>query len=156
MVAPAIGTPESLTTRPRNSLVPCADEASGTSTLTRNRITVLLADAIDDSYAWKFRRERRTARLHPWERTSSPDLREVRKTGSPRSGSARLLVRFYEPRECRKRERSDTRVTAQQPAPVSRFPAQISSYLREPAVGIEPTTARLRIECSTTELRWRT
>src|ERR1043166_10262633 len=26
---------------------------------------------------------------------------------------------------------------------------------REPAVGIEPTTARLRIECSTTELRWR-
>jgi hypothetical protein len=24
----------------------------------------------------------------------------------------------------------------------------------EPAVGIEPTTARLRIECSTTELRW--
>src|SRR6058998_1077567 len=25
---------------------------------------------------------------------------------------------------------------------------------REPAVGIEPTTARLRIECSTTELRW--
>jgi hypothetical protein len=25
----------------------------------------------------------------------------------------------------------------------------------EPAVGIEPTTARLRIECSTTELRWR-
>ena len=27
--------------------------------------------------------------------------------------------------------------------------------LREPAVGIEPTTARLRIECSTTELRWR-
>jgi hypothetical protein len=30
-------------------------------------------------------------------------------------------------------------------------------YLRisEPAVGIEPTTARLRIGCSTTELRWR-
>ena len=27
---------------------------------------------------------------------------------------------------------------------------------REPAVGIEPTTARLRIGCSTTELRWRT
>ena len=27
--------------------------------------------------------------------------------------------------------------------------------LKEPAVGIEPTTARLRIECSTTELRWR-
>jgi hypothetical protein len=26
--------------------------------------------------------------------------------------------------------------------------------LPEPAVGIEPTTARLRIECSTTELRW--
>src|SRR5215217_4044965 len=26
----------------------------------------------------------------------------------------------------------------------------------EPAVGIEPTTARLRIGCSTTELRWRT
>jgi hypothetical protein len=26
---------------------------------------------------------------------------------------------------------------------------------QEPAVGIEPTTARLRIECSTTELRWR-
>ena len=26
---------------------------------------------------------------------------------------------------------------------------------REPAVGIEPTTARLRIGCSTTELRWR-
>src|SRR5689334_20045166 len=25
----------------------------------------------------------------------------------------------------------------------------------EPPVGIEPTTARLRIECSTTELRWR-
>ena len=28
--------------------------------------------------------------------------------------------------------------------------------VREPAVGIEPTTARLRIECSTTELRWLT
>src|SRR5512144_206031 len=27
---------------------------------------------------------------------------------------------------------------------------------QEPAVGIEPTTARLRIGCSTTELRWRT
>ena len=27
---------------------------------------------------------------------------------------------------------------------------------REPQVGIEPTTARLRIECSTTELLWRT
>ncbi len=27
--------------------------------------------------------------------------------------------------------------------------------LSEPAVGIEPTTARLRIGCSTTELRWR-
>src|SRR5499427_1519783 len=27
-------------------------------------------------------------------------------------------------------------------------------FIREPAVGIEPTTARLRIECSTTELRW--
>ena len=26
---------------------------------------------------------------------------------------------------------------------------------QEPAVGIEPTTARLRIGCSTTELRWR-
>jgi hypothetical protein len=26
---------------------------------------------------------------------------------------------------------------------------------REPPVGIEPTTARLRIECSTAELRWR-
>ena len=26
----------------------------------------------------------------------------------------------------------------------------------EPPVGIEPTTARLRIECSTAELRWRT
>ena len=26
---------------------------------------------------------------------------------------------------------------------------------REPQVGIEPTTARLRIECSTTELLWR-
>src|SRR5688572_13685020 len=25
----------------------------------------------------------------------------------------------------------------------------------EPAIGIEPMTARLRIECSTTELRWR-
>ena len=25
---------------------------------------------------------------------------------------------------------------------------------KEPQVGIEPTTARLRIECSTTELRW--
>ena len=29
------------------------------------------------------------------------------------------------------------------------------SSCREPQVGIEPTTARLRIECSTTELRWR-
>src|SRR6058998_96830 len=29
------------------------------------------------------------------------------------------------------------------------------SACSEPAVGIEPTTARLRIECSTTELRWR-
>ena len=28
--------------------------------------------------------------------------------------------------------------------------------LQEPQVGIEPTTARLRIECSTTELLWRT
>src|SRR5512140_2858018 len=27
-------------------------------------------------------------------------------------------------------------------------------FSSEPAVGIEPTTARLRIECSTTELRW--
>ena len=27
--------------------------------------------------------------------------------------------------------------------------------ISEPAVGIEPTTARLRIGCSTTELRWR-
>src|SRR5688500_9286048 len=27
--------------------------------------------------------------------------------------------------------------------------------LEEPQVGIEPTTARLRIECSTTELLWR-
>ena len=26
---------------------------------------------------------------------------------------------------------------------------------RKPLVGIEPTTARLRIECSTTELQWR-
>ena len=31
----------------------------------------------------------------------------------------------------------------------------IERFHREPAVGIEPTTARLRIECSTTELRWR-
>jgi hypothetical protein len=31
----------------------------------------------------------------------------------------------------------------------------LTSY-PEPAVGIEPTTARLRIGCSTTELRWRT
>jgi hypothetical protein len=29
------------------------------------------------------------------------------------------------------------------------------TFFSEPAVGIEPTTARLRIECSTTELRWR-
>ena len=29
-----------------------------------------------------------------------------------------------------------------------------SLYRREPPVGIEPTTARLRIECSTTELLW--
>src|SRR5690242_325843 len=34
--------------------------------------------------------------------------------------------------------------------PTDRSPPEI----REPAVGIEPTTARLRIECSTTELRW--
>ena len=31
----------------------------------------------------------------------------------------------------------------------------IQALNREPAVGIEPTTARLRIGCSTTELRWR-
>ena len=31
----------------------------------------------------------------------------------------------------------------------------IERFHQEPAVGIEPTTARLRIECSTTELRWR-
>jgi len=30
-----------------------------------------------------------------------------------------------------------------------------ASHGREPQVGIEPTTARLRIECSTTELLWR-
>ena len=29
------------------------------------------------------------------------------------------------------------------------------SFYQEPQVGIEPTTARLRIECSTTELLWR-
>ena len=34
--------------------------------------------------------------------------------------------------------------------------AVIGRSNREPAVGIEPTTARLRIGCSTTELRWRT
>ena len=32
---------------------------------------------------------------------------------------------------------------------------QIPGLPPEPPVGIEPTTARLRIECSTTELRWR-
>ena len=32
---------------------------------------------------------------------------------------------------------------------------QLSYSRREPLVGIEPTTARLRIECSTPELRWR-
>src|SRR5580704_8690739 len=31
----------------------------------------------------------------------------------------------------------------------------VPSLGAEPAVGIEPTTARLRIGCSTTELRWR-
>ena len=31
----------------------------------------------------------------------------------------------------------------------------VTTTSEEPAVGIEPTTARLRIECSTTELRWR-
>lgn len=32
---------------------------------------------------------------------------------------------------------------------------QLSYSRKEPPVGLEPTTARLRIECSTTELRWR-
>src|SRR5262249_15459730 len=36
---------------------------------------------------------------------------------------------------------------------VGSIPAAVLAL--EPAVGIEPTTARLRIECSTTELRWR-
>ena len=31
----------------------------------------------------------------------------------------------------------------------------VVDFNREPPVGIEPTTARLRIECSTAELRWR-
>src|SRR4029079_12815317 len=31
---------------------------------------------------------------------------------------------------------------------------RIDAKSREPQVGIEPTTARLRIECSTTELLW--
>jgi hypothetical protein len=30
-----------------------------------------------------------------------------------------------------------------------------NAHPAEPPVGLEPTTARLRIECSTTELRWR-
>src|SRR5687768_9178680 len=33
-------------------------------------------------------------------------------------------------------------------------PGQTPSAAPEPAIGIEPMTARLRIECSTTELRW--
>jgi hypothetical protein len=35
------------------------------------------------------------------------------------------------------------------------FACRCGLLSREPAVGIEPTTARLRIGCSTTELRWR-
>ena len=62
-------------------------------------------------------------------------------------------------REARTHERS-VRATATRP-PVHRpsknehrNPSPSLSY-REPQVGIEPTTARLRIECSTTELLWR-
>ena len=45
--------------------------------------------------------------------------------------------------------------------PTELRPRTVLQYCRgttvpqEPAVGIEPTTARLRIGCSTTELRWR-
>ena len=35
------------------------------------------------------------------------------------------------------------------------MPLSGAPWAREPQIGIEPTTARLRIECSTTELLWR-
>ncbi len=60
-------------------------------------------------------------------------------------------------RYCRNQRRCDSpsgfsgTVTAQS----SRVPPVEVVVLQEPPVGFEPTTARLRIESSTTELRWR-
>src|SRR5215831_10451399 len=55
-----------------------------------------------------------------------------------------------------KKQRAPRIATPSEPAAgllVGSIPSAVLTS--EPAVGIEPTTARLRIECSTTELRWR-
>src|SRR6185437_1730202 len=60
----------------------------------------------------------------------------------------------YTPRLARRpRESARPQKTAAHPSAVRRCSLLVCD--REPQVGIEPTTARLRIECSTPELLWR-
>ena len=90
--------------------------------------------------------------------TREPRANHARTTREPRANHARTTRERPCERSCEQPpEAPEKNKSARERGRYCHRPADgIGAAGREePAVGIEPTTARLRIGCSTTELRWR-